>query len=78
MERAYTLIAYTCGGQKSRSHTYMLITYTFGGQKSKSHAYVLIPYTCGGHPPTRLLHTPAVGKSLWDTPICCSHTPAVS
>ena len=42
------LIAYTCGGQKSRSHAYTLIAYTCGGQKSKGHTRTLITYTCLG------------------------------
>ena len=34
------LIAYTCGGQKSKGRAYMLITYTYSGQKSVEPAYI--------------------------------------
>lgn len=69
MERAYTLIAYTYGGQKSEERSYMLIPYTCGGQKSTEvHAQTLIAYTYVGKSlPSALqcfLHTPAEGNYL--------------
>ena len=45
---AFTRVAYTCGGQKSKGRAYMLVAYTCGGQKSKACTYSLIAYTCGG------------------------------
>ena len=45
MSHAYTLIAYTGGGQKSKAYAYKLIAYTCGGQKSKERAYTLIANT---------------------------------
>ena len=70
--RAYTLVAYTFGGQKSKGRTYTLVAYTSGGQMSKGCAYTLVAYTCGGQMykghPTRCLHTPAVGKCVRDEP----------
>ena len=68
---AYTQVAYTCGGQKSNGCAYTLVAYTCSGQKSREHPDVLIAYTVGKSLMvvlTRWSHTPAVGKSLGDTP----------
>ena len=46
--RALTLLAYTCGGKKSKGRALTLLAYTCGGQKSKGRALTLLAYTCGG------------------------------
>ena len=64
MEPDYTLVTYTCSGQKSRD-----------APKCRSHTPAVGKSLRDA--PQRCLHTPAVGKSVRGTPKRCSNTPAV-